>query len=412
MAPSTDVFKKPINSREKSNLKVGAQENHEGHFLKCCKKVDKIITKTVKKAPSGAQAIVEDDEVKYYRTQEKSMKISTLIIETRYYINEKGKDLSKEEKNKYKISAVSYSNDTIATVLYLHSKGIIALKRLCEIVEEISAGEITLTQGTIVKWEKRFYNKSMNDRSKILKDIIESRNIHVDETGWKINAKLNWLHVLHSQQGSYFIVTKSRTDKEKGPMKLLDEYKNNLVHDHLKVYYQLLNCTHIECNAHILRYLKQGEFDDEVYSALMVKHMKKMLHERNELMKNEVYSFSAEQIATYEKEYIRIIDKGLEEYHKKNPNIAKKYIPTYIKTLKRMKQYQEEHLKFIHDFNVPFTNNPAEKEIRISKIKAKVSGERKSLETANNFAAILTITQTCRHKKISPLHKISEILYS
>ena len=53
-----------------------------------------------------------------------------------------------------------------------------------------------------------------------------------------------------------------------------------------------------------------------------------------------------------------------------------------------MKQYQEKHLRFIHDFSVPFTNNPAEKEISIRKIKAKVSGESKSLETANYFAAI------------------------
>ena len=159
LAPSADVFKAPKNSREKSERKVGGQLNHKGNFIKCSDKVDTIIEKRVIKAPTGAEAVMEDGVIVYYRTQEKHLNITTSIIETRYYISDTNEDDIQKENELYKISPVTYSNQTKAMVLYLHSKGIIALQRLCEIIEELSAGEMRITASSIVNWQREFYKK-------------------------------------------------------------------------------------------------------------------------------------------------------------------------------------------------------------------------------------------------------------
>ena len=67
--------------------------------------------------------------------------------------------------------------------------------------------------------------------------------------------------------------------------------------------------------------------------------------------------------------------------------------------MKRMVEYKEEHLRFIKDFTVPSDNNIAERQMRPTKAKKKISGQSLSLETANYFAAIHTVVQTCSLQK-------------
>ena len=90
--------------------------------------------------------------------------------------------------------------------------------------------------------------------------------------------------------------------------------------------------------------------------------------------------------------------------------MARKYVPTYIKTMERLKVYKDEHLRFIVDFNVDFDNNAAERQARALKTKKKVSGQSNTITTANYFTAILTINQTCILQNKNTLETIEDIL--
>ena len=181
------------------------------------------------------------------------------------------------------------------------------------------------------------------------------------------------------------------TNKRSEFLPVIQDYKGILIHDHFKPYYSI-DCKHGECNAHILRYLKAGvDYYNNIACARMINLLQLSLHKKKELIKQEIYEYPPDELSKIEKEYDEIIDNELITFHNNNPNIKKKYIPEYIKTLQRMKEYKKEHLLFLHDFDVPFDNNLAERSIRLIKTRKKVSGQVKSIENGNELLMLMSI---------------------
>ena len=112
-------------------------------------------------------------------------------------------------------------------------------------------------------------------------------------------------------------------------------------------------------------------------------------------------NFSAEQIKFYEACYDEIVAKGLEANPKKPPDTSRKkrgapkQTPAY-NMLRRLRDYKKEVLAFMHNFRVPFTNNQAEQDVRMIKVKQKVSGCFRTLEGAEEFAESRAYISTSR----------------
>jgi len=412
LPPSMDIAKKPVRLKEATTKKKGGQSGHKVHRSKVNKQPDKIIEKKVKKAPAGAEAVFNDKkEIEYYVTQEIDGKFVTRITETRYYIEKSGVELPKEIMRKNKINSVTYSSSFKSQVLYLNSKGTIALNRLCLMLNELSKGKIKLQPSTITTWSKEFYEKSTNYRENIVEEAMKAKVVHVDESGWRINGKRGWAHVIATKEVAYFKVTEKRADKETGPLKILEEYRGCVIHDHFKSYYRLENCRHGSCNVHILRYLQSGiDFDESIGCIKLKKLLIEMNDYKKELQKRGIYKIEVLKFKEYERRYLEIIEETLKKYYSENPNVARKYVPDYIKTMERLKVYKEDHLRFMVDFNIPFSNNRAEQQIRSIKTKKKVSGQSDSITTANYYAAIQTVNQTCTLQNLNTLQTIEDIL--
>lgn len=411
MPSTTDGYFTRPNSRTKSNLLRGGQKGHIVHRSRLTDEVSRIIDVNVTAAPKGAEAVKDENgEIQYYRTQVIDLEINAAIIETRYHVTKDGRELTRDEKEKYAINSVTYSNRFKSNVLYLNHRGVIGIQRLCEMLEEMSKGNIQVRPSTVVKWTKEFSEKSEENCSEIMKDILKGHCIHADDTGNKINGRNAWTHVMTNERGAVFETTEKRKDTEDGPIGKLQEYEGVLMHDHYKPYYEL-ECTHAECNAHILRYLQAGvdNYGSEGCRQ-MIELMKEMQHEKKERIKKGQNRFEEEEIKEYEKKYLEIAKQTLEKYQQENPGIKKIYEANYIKTLRRMIIFKNEHLQFIRDFHVPFDNNAAERQIRFVKTKRKISYQHFTLETAAQYARIMTILQTCRIRKENTLKKIEDIL--
>lgn len=414
LPPSQNEYRKVVNSRTKSERKKGGQKGHSVHRSKLCIHPHNVEYKKVAKAPTGAEAVLnEHNQIAYYRTQQINAYLKTEIIETRYLIEAGTEALPEKEMKKYQINSVSYHDDFKALILYLNSKGTIALDRMCTMINEMSMGEIELRASTVVKWNEEFHKKSKQYTKTLLEELKKESVLHVDETGWRINGKRSWMHVIVSGRGAYYVVTEKRKDKETGPLRILEDYKGCLIHDHYKAYYDL-TCEHGECNAHILRYLKAGaELDKNKACEAMIKLMQDMIHKKKELMKKGIMKMEEEQIKKYEEAYLKILNDELERYGKEHLKpVTAKYVPQHIKLMKRMIEFKEEHLRFIKDFHVPSENNIAERQMRPIKAKKKISGQSMNLRTANNFAAVYTVIQTCSLQKKNTLEEIKAILQS
>lgn len=410
---SQDENRKIANSRTKSDLKKGGQPGHKAHHSKISKSPHKVIYKYTAKAPCGALAVFDEhNKISYYVTQEINAYLKTEITETRYIIGEKFSSLSEKEMNKYVINSVTYHDDFKSMVLYLNSKGTIALQRLCTMLNEMSEGKLDLKPSTVVNWSREFHKKGTVYMENVLMALLKEGVLHIDETGWKINGKKKWLHVIASDHYAYFMVTESRGNKEEGPLKLLKDYEGCAVHDHYKPYYnRLLKCDHAECNAHILRYLKAGvDLDKNKSCEEMHKLMQEMIHRKKELMRQGFMKMEKDEIKEYESRYHQILKEELEKYQKAYPKKIKGvYMPEYIKLMRRMEEYSEEHLRFIKDFRIPADNNLAERQMRPTKAKKKISGQSQNLKTANDFACIHTVIQTCSLQGKNTLEEIKTI---
>ena len=112
----------------------------------------------------------------------------------------------------------------------------------------------------------------------------------------------------------------------------------------------------------------------------------------------------------YRNEYIEIIDNTLTKYEAKYKDVPAKYVPDALKTLRRMKEYANEHLLFLKDFDVPFTNNAAERQARAAKAHKKISGQCYSIETSKYLTTLLTVIQTASLQGINTLNLMNELM--
>lgn len=415
---STDILgrtksKAQANTRIKTDRKRGGQLNHSLHKSRITEKVDRIITIKVKKAPTGAVPVRnEEGIVEYYATQEVDLLLKSEITETRYYIDEKGEELDKSILNKYAINPLVYSGHFKATTVYLNQKGTVPLQRLCDMMSDISKGTIQLRAGTINKWCEEFHKKSEKENDTILKEILKEPVVHVDETGTKINGKQYWIHVITNDRGAFYSITKKRGDIEKGPIKLLERYSGSVVHDHFAPYQKLTLCQHVECNAHIDRYLKSGiEYDHNEECKELLNLLHEMLHRKNELIEEGIFTMPEFEINKFEGRYEEILKRGLKTYKDQHLKIKKKYEPDFVKTFRRMLVYKKDHLRFIKDFNIPYTNNAAERACRVVKAKKKISGQFVSEQGGEAYVSILSLLQTSKIKNENALETLERVYH-
>ena len=222
---------------------------------------------------------------------------------------------------------------------------------------------------------------------KIKEKLLLSPVLHKDETGIWVDKKLNWFHVLSNDKYSLFYADKKRgkdADTEAG---VLPAFQGVLVHDNLKTLYHF-TCTHAECNAHILRYLKWAV---EIKSRKWAKDMIVfLLYAKARAENAPLQSADIDELHSL---YDHILELGQAEY-------ARDELPDYngddLKLFRRMKEYKTQHLLFLSDRNVPFDNNQAERDLRMIKAKTKISGCFRAENGGEIFANIKSYTSTLR----------------
>ena len=402
--------KKVQNSRVSTGRKRGGQAGHILHKSCLTPDPDQIIYKYVNEAPSGAVTITDDNGyVLYYATQEIDMELKSVVCETRYLLSPQYEELDDETAKKYKINPVTYTSHFKSVVIYLNERGTVPYKRLCEIVNDISKGTIHLQESSIIKWENEFHRKSEVERERIKEEILSEKVVHADETSFKLDGGTGWIHGITNPKGTYFIAEKKRSDEIDKMMEILSEFTNVLEHDHFKKYYSLDLCQHAECNAHIDRYLKGCiDFDRNEACQEILDTLHEALEEKYALQSKGIQTMSVEKINEYKKKIVEVADAEIEKYKKECQN--DKYKPDYVNLLKRISKYVDEHLRFIEDFDVPYTNNAAERQCRAIKTKKNVSGQFVSIKNAQNYADIMTIIQTSKLRQQNVLESIEKIM--
>jgi len=187
-----------------------------------------------------------------------------------------------------------------------------------------------------------------------------------------------------------------------------------VVHDHFLPYRGMDGVDHAFCNAHILRELQALiEFDEEPWAEQMrdmLLSAKAAVDEAREAGKT---ALPPKTLAAFVERYWQAVRLGL-SFHRQLPKLEKKAGARGRakkreghNLLERLKTFKAETLRFMTDFNVPFTNNLAEQDLRMMKVKMKISGSFRTLEGAQIFAGLRSVVSTARKQGCNILQTLT-----
>ncbi len=303
---------------------------------------------------------------------------------------------------------VQYGLRIKAQATYLNNYQLIPLARTCELLGDFYGH--TPAQALILDANAAVVDQIEPSLEATWQQLIASPVVHFDESGLRVEGKLNWLHVASTEWLTYYTVHPKRGRKGMQAMGILPLFQGRAIHDHWQSYFTFDHCQHALCNAHHLREL---QFVVDQYQQPWAEEMGQLLLD----IKAEVEATSLEQISLapqrltwFEMRYNELISQGLEA----NPPPAhpplkkrgrKKQSPPK-NLLDRLQQFKPQVLAFMYDFRVPFDNNLAERDVRMVKIKQKVSGAFRTRTGAETFCAIRSYISTVRKHGLNVIDAI------
>ncbi len=177
---------------------------------------------------------------------------------------------------------------------------------------------------------------------------------------------------------------------------ILPKFRGTRVHDHWKPYY-VYDCTHGLCNAHHLRELT---FAFEEDGQRWAEEMRKLLLEMNTAVKTAGGGLKPAEAAQWHKRYRDVLGEADRECPlptaQGRPKQGRMKRSKSRNLLERLRDYEEDALRFLENGKVPFTNNQGERDIRMTKVQQKISGCFRSMEGAKIFCRIRSYLSTCR----------------
>lgn len=246
----------------------------------------------------------------------------------------------------------------------------------------------------VFKGEKEVFSR-LKDFEEELKEKLKGQAVlHADETSLRMESQNHWFHVLSTAELTHYFVHQKRGKKGMDDMGVLPDFNGLLSHDHWKPYFQY-GCSHSLCNAHHLRELK-AIFEDTYHA--WANKMEALLKEIK-LAKDE--GRLERLISLFEIKYDEVINLGYTqaiELHQRGPPGKKSY-PKEICLLDRLKNCKSQVLMFMYKENIPFDNNQAESDIRMMKVKMKISGYFRQKTYAQIFCRIRGYISNMKKKR-------------
>jgi transposase len=295
--------------------------------------------------------------------------------------------------------AVQYGPFVRGLACYMSNYQLVPVERLVEFFGH--QANLPISAGTISNINAEAAS-ALEEFKEIAKaNLVAEKVLHADETGLNVSGKGAWLHGATSLQWSLFCVSLKRGNEAMDSIGILPNFSGVLVHDHWASYFKY-ECTHAMCCAHLIRELTRVVEEDKCnWAKQIIDLLYAMKAEVEETKPNKL---TQERIDELSQAYESIISAGEIEspiaVEEKKSKRGRKKQSRARNLLDRLREKKNATLRFMTHGDAPFTNNLAERDIRMTKVHQKISRCYKSLETANAACLVRSFISTCQKQGI------------
>ncbi len=410
--PSKDDFKAPKDRslRKKSGRKPGGQHGHKGRGAELRDNPDEIIPYQVAACPDckiDLRDIAADGVIR--RQVEDLPPIRTMVTEhqielktcpccnTQWQAGGCPEEIKHEFQYGPRIKAVS---------VYLSAYQFIPALRTKQMMKVFG---VELSTGTLDNFRKSASRNLKSFMEELRLSIIKSAAGFFDETGIKVRGIGHWVHVAATALFSLFALHPKRGREAHDSMGILAFFKGLLHRDDYHSYHDYFDAIHALCCAHFLRDLiyaieRDGQHD---WADPLIKLLVK-IKEQAERSPDGIVDLRWQ--GRHRKEYRRLVALGIEN----NPPAIKKDGSVRGRTaqsktvnlLLRLRDKEDEVLRFMTHEHARFDNNQAERDLRMNKVRQKVSGGFRSFQAGKEFMDLRSFIATAIKQGADPIEEL------
>ena len=411
--PSSDGYKKPApkSLRKPSGRKQGGQPGHKGSTLNIAREP----TETVSHMPNKCALCP-----RLAKCREKAC-----VAETRY-VADAAVDVTLTAHEALEIECprskehlrgsfpagvnapMQYGEKLSALVVAFNTVGAVSTNRIHELFGNVF--EIPLSTGTVVKMVHNCAANIKPVMDRVRADIAGGAMAHFDETGCRVAQHLNWVHVASTESVTFLYLSDKRGSKGMDEGGILPDFHGIAIHDCWAPYWKY-DMEHGICCAHLLRELNgvRENHPEQKWASQFSKLLLDMKSAKEAAILAGQGSMDDTLYEKLDKRYDRIIRAAYRENPEPEAVSGKRGRRKRGKVLAlidRLQKYKDAVCLFAKNFAVPFDNNQAERDLRMVKVKVKVSGCFRTAEGCRDFLNILAYTSTAKKQKVNPFYAI------
>lgn len=305
---------------------------------------------------------------------------------------------------------VQYGEGLKAFVINLLVCQMVALNRVQKLLTSMMG--VVMAEATLLKFVLRLHQALEAWEVQAAEHLLKAPVIHVDETSLRVDQKNHWIHVYSAGDITLKFLHRKRGKEAIESINLIPRYGGAMIHDCWSSYFAYQQCRHGLCGSHLLRELT---FMVDAHGYRWAKNMKRLLQQTCITVSQRAdKKLTAIELANLQKRYRTLLTRGAKELpvippkpRGKRGKLAKSDAHNLWE---RLKAHEASVLLFAKDPHVTFTNNRAEQDLRMAKVKQKVSGCFRAEEYAHAYCRISSYLQTMANRGYNPLIAIQMAL--
>ncbi len=287
---------------------------------------------------------------------------------------------------------VQYGPRIAAVIIYLYAGQFLSKQRTAQALAELFG--IPLSSGTVAAITARAAGRLDGFLERVQEGIAAAEVAGFDETGFRVDGRLHWVHCARTGKYTLFMVHPKRGRQAMEAMGILPWFAGIAVHDAWAPYDTYPAADHQLCCAHALRELQAvtdaapaGQWCWATQAAEAITAMQDLVREAISQRRDTV---DPAALTAQVRLFRSAVLAGASQTAARSGPLMKKHNAL----ARRLRDRQDDYLRFTQDWQAPPDNNGCERDIRMTKLKQKVSGCLRTLTGARQFCAIRSYLST------------------